>query len=619
MGIFSKINFGLSKTRNKMSGAIDDMLDSFDSFEDDLYMELEEILVMGDVGVTTAVQVVEELKNRVKSEKIKKPSEVKKELQSIIADLLYGGEDMGLITIPSVILVIGVNGAGKTTTIGKMAAMYKAEGKKVILGAADTFRAAAIDQLDVWAQRAGVDIIKHKEGADPAAVIFDTIQAGIARNCDIIICDTAGRLHNKKNLMEELGKIYRVMDKELPYADREVLLVLDATTGQNAVNQAREFASVAEITGIVLTKLDGTARGGVVLSIKNELKIPVKFIGVGEKIDDLQPFDPAAFAKSLFEEAKGTEDDNENSLEELINSEEYKNYVPEEAEMDEESREAREAIEELFTGLAAQAGVRMEEPADEGQADGDAHEAGEEGAVAEASGADTPAPAQETGSGYENAPEGAADTDGREQSAAVQASVDDIIASMLAAQPAAPAVDKEKAEAERIAAEKAEAERIAAEKAEAERIAAEKAEAERIAAEKAEAERIAAEKAEAERIAAEKAEAERIAAEKAEAERIAAEKAERIAAEKAEAERIAAEKAEAERIAAEKAEAERIAAEKAEAERIAAEKAEAERIAAEKAEAARIAAEKAEAARKQAEESEKKKRRGLFGIFNRHS
>ena len=200
--------------------------------------------------------------------------------------MLEGGEDMGLVTVPSIILVIGVNGVGKTTTIGKMAAMYKAQGKKVILAAADTFRAAAIDQLQVWADRAGVDIVKHKEGADPAAVIFDTISAAKAREAEIIICDTAGRLHNKKNLMDELAKIYRVIDRELPYSDREVLLVLDATTGQNAVNQAREFMSVAELTGIILTKLDGTARGGVVLSIKNELKIPVKFVGVGEKIDD---------------------------------------------------------------------------------------------------------------------------------------------------------------------------------------------------------------------------------------------------------------------------------------------------------------------------------------------
>jgi len=370
MAIFKKINFGLSKTRNKMSGAIDDMLDSFDSFEEDLYTELEEILVMGDVGVNTAVQVVEELKDRVKSEKIKKPSEVKKELQSIIADLLYGGEDMGLITIPSVILMIGVNGAGKTTTIGKMAAMYKAQGKKVILGAADTFRAAAIDQLDVWAQRAGVDIVKHKEGADPAAVVYDTIQAGIARNCDIIILDTAGRLHNKKNLMDELGKIYRVMDKELPYADREVLLVLDAVTGQNAVNQAREFAGVTELTGIVLTKLDGTARGGVVLSIKNDLKIPVKFIGVGEGLDDLQPFDPAAFAKSLFEEADKLEDnENENSLEGLINSEEYQNYVPQEEESSEDLEQIAKAAGELLAELYGDEEELTTGEPDEGQED----------------------------------------------------------------------------------------------------------------------------------------------------------------------------------------------------------------------------------------------------------
>ena len=301
MGIFSKINFGLSKTRNKMSGAIDDMLDSFDSFEDDLYTELEEILVMGDVGVNTAVQVVEELKERVKGEKIKKTSEVKKELQNIIAELLYGGEDMGLVTIPSVILMIGVNGTGKTTTIGKMAAMYKSQGKKVLLGAADTFRAAAIDQLAVWADRAGVDIIKHKEGADPAAVVFDTLQAGIARDVDIIICDTAGRLHNKKNLMDELAKIYRVMDKELPYADREVLLVLDATTGQNALNQAKEFSAAVPVSGIILTKMDGTAKGGMAVTVREELKIPVKLLTSGEGFREIEPFDSRDYARSLFE------------------------------------------------------------------------------------------------------------------------------------------------------------------------------------------------------------------------------------------------------------------------------------------------------------------------------
>jgi fused signal recognition particle receptor len=307
VGIFSKINFGLKKTRDKMSGAIDDLLDSFDALSDDLYTELEEILVMGDVGVTTAVEITQALKERAKKKRLDSPQLIKDEIKNIVAEMLEGGEDMGLITKPSIILVIGVNGVGKTTTIGKMAAMYRAQGKKVILAAADTFRAAAIDQLQVWADRAGVDIVKHKEGADPAAVIFDTIAAGRAREADIIICDTAGRLHNKKNLMDELGKIYKVIDKELPYSDREVLLVLDATTGQNAVNQAREFQSVAELTGIILTKLDGTARGGVVLSIKNELKIPVKFVGVGEKLDDLQPFDPKAFAEGLFESVNENE------------------------------------------------------------------------------------------------------------------------------------------------------------------------------------------------------------------------------------------------------------------------------------------------------------------------
>lgn len=301
MGIFKKINFGLTKTRNKMAGAIDDMLDSFDEVTDDLYTELEEILVMGDVGVTTAVEITERLRDEVAKGKIRGSEAIRQQIKSIVAEMLYGGEDMGLITVPSIILVIGVNGVGKTTTIGKMAAMYKAQGKSVILGAADTFRAAAIDQLQIWADRSGVDIIKHKEGADPAAVVFDTINAAKARDNEIIIIDTAGRLHNKKNLMDELNKIYRVIDRELPYSDREVLLVLDATTGQNAVNQAREFKSVADITGIVLTKLDGTARGGVVLAIKNELGIPVKFIGVGEQIDDLQPFKPEAFADGLFD------------------------------------------------------------------------------------------------------------------------------------------------------------------------------------------------------------------------------------------------------------------------------------------------------------------------------
>ena len=337
MGVFKKINFGLRKTRNNMSGAIDNVLDSYTSIDEELFDELEEALVMGDVGVTTAAEITKRLNERVRKKGLKNPNDVKTEIKEIVAEMLKGGEDMGLITIPSIILVIGVNGVGKTTTIGKMAAMYKAEGKSVILGAADTFRAAAIDQLTVWAERAGVDIISHKEGADPAAVIFDTISAAKARGNDIIICDTAGRLHNKKNLMEELAKIYRVIDRELPYSDREVLLVLDATTGQNAVNQAREFAKIAEITGIILTKLDGTARGGVVLSIKNDLKVPVKFVGVGEGIDDLQPFNPHAFAEGLFEALPEDFKEDEIDLSE----------IREEIQENEESNELKEIFEEV--------------------------------------------------------------------------------------------------------------------------------------------------------------------------------------------------------------------------------------------------------------------------------
>ena len=311
MGIFKKLGFGLRKTREGMTGRIEDVLGAYEEITDDLYDDLEEALIMGDVGMQTAVDIVDALRDRVSKGDVRNPKHARMIIADIVAEMIDGGEDMGLVTIPSVILVIGVNGAGKTTTIGKMAAMYKSQGKKVILGAADTFRAAAIEQLEVWADRAGVELVKHKEGADPAAVVYDTIDAGINRDCDIIICDTAGRLHNKKGLMDELAKIYRVVEKKLPYADREILLVLDATTGQNAVNQAKEFMGVAELTGIVLTKLDGTARGGVVLTIKNELKLPVKFIGVGEKIDDLQPFNPKVFAKALFENTEVTHADEE--------------------------------------------------------------------------------------------------------------------------------------------------------------------------------------------------------------------------------------------------------------------------------------------------------------------
>ena len=300
MGFFNKLNKGLKKTRDSMSGAINSALYGKNEIDDEFYDDLEEILIMADVGVNTSGEIVSRLRDEVFKKNLHKASDVKQEIKNIAADILSGGTEVDMITVPSVILVIGVNGVGKTTSIGKMAALFKSEGKKVILGAADTFRAAAIDQLEIWADRAGVDIVKHKEGADPAAVVFDTIEAGKARNADIIICDTAGRLHNKKNLMVELNKIYRVIDKLLPYADREILLVLDATTGQNAVNQAKEFLDCAEITGIILTKLDGTAKGGMILAIKDELEIPVKFISLGEDIESLKKFNAKDFAESII-------------------------------------------------------------------------------------------------------------------------------------------------------------------------------------------------------------------------------------------------------------------------------------------------------------------------------
>lgn len=302
MGLFGKIGQGLKKTRDAMMNSMNSMLRGFTRIDAELFEELEEILVMGDVGTATASRICEQLRATVKERGITDPLAIRELLQELVAQMLEGGQALALGTKPSVILVIGVNGVGKTTTIGKMAAGLKADGKKVILGAADTFRAAAIEQLEIWAERAGVDIVKHAQGADPAAVVFDTVSAAKARGADVVICDTAGRLHNKKNLMDELAKIGRVIDRELPDADKEILLVVDATTGQNAVNQAREFKQAAGITGIVLTKLDGTARGGVVLAIREDLQVPVKFIGVGEGIDDLQPFDPTQFAKGLFEE-----------------------------------------------------------------------------------------------------------------------------------------------------------------------------------------------------------------------------------------------------------------------------------------------------------------------------
>lgn len=301
MGLFKKIKEGLKKTRDSVVSQIDSMLKSFTKIDEELFEELTELLVMGDVGIQTAEQITDELRVRVKKEGIKDPNKITKLLQEVVADMLRGDEELKISTKPSIILVIGVNGVGKTTTIGKLANNLKKQGKSVLLAAADTFRAAAIEQLEIWADRSGCDIVKQNEGSDPAAVIYDAISAAKARNTDVIICDTAGRLHNKKHLMDELAKIGRVIDRELPDADKEYLLVLDATTGQNAVNQAEQFSKATGITGIVLTKLDGTAKGGVVLAIKNGLGIPVKYIGVGEQIDDLQEFVPEDFAKALFD------------------------------------------------------------------------------------------------------------------------------------------------------------------------------------------------------------------------------------------------------------------------------------------------------------------------------
>ena len=300
MGFFEKLRAGLSKTKKALFGGIEDLFKRFRRVDEDLFDELEELLITSDVGVEATEELLDALRERVKEEKIREPEEIKKILYAELRAMIGEGDGLHLSTKPSVILVIGVNGVGKTTSIGKMAAELKSQKKKVIVAAADTFRAAAAEQLAVWCERAGVDLIRQGAGADPAAVVFDTIQAAKSRGADVVIVDTAGRLHNKKNLMDELAKIDRVITRELPGADRENLLVLDATTGQNAVIQAREFKEAAKITGLVLTKLDGTAKGGVILSIRRELDIPVKFVGVGEGIDDMKPFDADEFAEALF-------------------------------------------------------------------------------------------------------------------------------------------------------------------------------------------------------------------------------------------------------------------------------------------------------------------------------
>lgn len=298
---FFKLKEGLKKTKDGLVNKVELLINSFTKIDEDFFDELEETLILSDIGAETSSDICDKLRAEVKRTGTTEPADVKRLLKDIISEILTGGNDLKLESKPSVIMVIGVNGAGKTTTIGKLAANLKNGGKRVIVAAADTFRAAAIDQLNIWTERAGVEIVKHSEGSDPAAVIFDAISAAKARGADIVLCDTAGRLHNKKNLMEELKKIARVISRELPEASVETLLVLDATTGQNAVSQARLFSETAEITGIVLTKLDGTAKGGIIIPIKNELGLPVKLVGVGEKIEDLQEFIPEDYVNALFD------------------------------------------------------------------------------------------------------------------------------------------------------------------------------------------------------------------------------------------------------------------------------------------------------------------------------
>lgn len=335
MGIFAKISAGLRKTRDSFLNRLKLITNKFTKIDEELFEELEEAMIMSDIGVETSVEICERLRKKIKERGITDPAEIMELIQEIIGEMMGDDTGLDLTATPAVIMVIGVNGAGKTTTIGKLCYQFKNEGKKVIVAAADTFRAAAIDQLEVWTERAGVDIVKHAEGSDPGAVVYDALEAAKARNCDVVIIDTAGRLHNKKNLMDELAKINRIIDTKAGDCSREVLLVLDATTGQNAVNQAKLFSETAPISGIVLTKLDGTAKGGIVISIKNELGIPVKLIGVGEKIDDLQPFDSRSFVEALFGDIEtGTADDEETEV-----SEDYEDYdeTAEDSEYDDEA------------------------------------------------------------------------------------------------------------------------------------------------------------------------------------------------------------------------------------------------------------------------------------------
>ncbi len=301
MGFFNRLKESLSKTKESINSKLDSVISVFKKVDEELFEELEEVLIMSDLGVNTSCEIIERLRNSAKEKHITDSAELKSELGCILEEILVeGGNDMRLEGTPAVVMVIGVNGVGKTTSIGKLAYMYKQQGKKVVIAAADTFRAAAIEQLEVWAERADAELIKQQEGSDPAAVIYDAVCAAKNRRADVLLCDTAGRLHNKKNLMEELKKIYKILDRELPGSSKEVLLVLDATTGQNAVSQAKLFKEAADITGIILTKLDGTAKGGIVFAIKNDYDIPVKLIGLGEKIDDMAEFDARSFVDAII-------------------------------------------------------------------------------------------------------------------------------------------------------------------------------------------------------------------------------------------------------------------------------------------------------------------------------
>lgn len=373
MGIFSKIAEGLKKTKENFLGGLQRIFNSFTKIDEELFEELEEQMIMSDIGVETSVEICTRVRKKVKERGITDPNDIMELIYEVISEIMGDDTGLDLSVSPAVIMVIGVNGAGKTTTIGKLCHQFKQEGKKVLVAAADTFRAAAIDQLQVWTDRAGVEIVKHAEGSDPGAVVYDSLEAAKARGCDVVVIDTAGRLHNKKNLMEELKKINRIIDNKAGECSREVLLVLDATTGQNAVSQAKLFSETAPITGIVLTKLDGTAKGGIVISIKNELGIPVKLIGVGEKIDDLQPFDSHMFVDALFdlesaknkaaektaendadsvaepeyEEAAEEYDEISDTAEEISEAEPAEEIIPEEEIIYEEPQEeVEEAVEE---------------------------------------------------------------------------------------------------------------------------------------------------------------------------------------------------------------------------------------------------------------------------------